>query len=66
MQQEANESTPKPPGGVVFWNKGSLDFNLSSAGLVVAGMTNSASDLTAYIAKLQALVPLLPEGDTEH
>jgi hypothetical protein len=66
VQQEANESNPKSPGGVVFWNKGSLDFNLSSAGLVVAGMTNSASDLKAYIAKLQALVTLLPEGDTEH
>ena len=50
----------KPAGDAVFWNKGSLDFNLSSNGLVIAGMTNSASELEAYIVKLQALVALLP------
>ncbi|BBC72540.1 hypothetical protein AEB_P1672 [Altererythrobacter sp. B11] len=48
-------------GAAVFWNKGDLDFNLSSAGLAVTGATNSASELTAFIAKLEALVALLPE-----
>jgi hypothetical protein len=53
-------------GAAVFWNKGDLDFNLSSAGLALTGMTNSASDLKAYIAKLEALVALLPDDKTEH
>lgn len=53
-------SPTKSSGDVIFWNKGSLDFNLSSSGLVIAGMTNSAAELEAYIVKLQALVALLP------
>jgi hypothetical protein len=54
----------KPSTDAIFWNKGSLDFNLSSSGLIVAGMTNSASELEAYIVKLQALVSLLPKGNS--
>lgn len=50
----------------IFWNKGALDFSLSSAGLIVAGATNSATDLKAYISKLETLVALLPDNGTEH
>lgn len=42
---------------------GPLDFNLSSAGLSVSGMTNSASELKAYIARLQLFVGLLPDQE---
>ena len=50
----------------IFWNKGSLDFNLSSSGLAVAGKTNSASELKEFIMKLQTLAALLPDdGEQE-
>lgn len=52
---------PTPQGGVTFWHKGPLDFNLSSSGLAVVGKTNSAQELKAFIQKLQALASLLPE-----
>lgn len=52
-------------GGDIFWNKGPLDFNLSSTGLVVVGKTNSATELKAYIEKLKVLVALLPENDND-
>ena len=48
----------------IFWNKGCLDFNLSSSGLAVAGKTNSAGELRAFIEKLKALAALLPENDS--
>lgn len=65
---EQNKVTPDKSaiGAAIFWNKGELDFNLSSAGLAVTGATNSASELKAYIAKLEALVALLPDDHTEH
>lgn len=75
MQEQTSMHTPpdqaRPPEApqqtdAIFWNKGALDFNLSSTGLAVAGKTNSASELKAYIAKLQALLPLLPDEETEH
>ena len=47
-------------------NDGPLDFNLSSAGLSVSGMTNSASELKAYIARLQLFVGLLPDQEATH
>lgn len=56
---------PGQGGGEIFWNKGPLDFNLSSTGLVVVGKTNSASELKAYIEKLKVLVALLPENDND-
>jgi|GEM_PF-3280542 len=49
----------------LFWNKGLLDFNLSSSGLVVTGKTNSAKELKAFAAKLQTLADLLPEDGGE-
>jgi hypothetical protein len=65
MQSTTQSLAPeKPSGNAIFWNKGSLDFNLSSSGLVIAGMTNSASELESYIVKLQALVALLPDGNS--
>lgn len=71
QEQEAMEQIKGVPdkgaiGAAVFWNKGELDFNLSSAGLALTGATNSASELKAYIGKLQALVALLPDDQTEH
>jgi len=54
--------TPKGQGmDSLFWNKGPLDFNLSSAGLILVGKTNSAKELNAFIEKLKALTVLLPE-----
>ncbi|UYH54299.1 hypothetical protein N6L26_09565 [Qipengyuania sp. SS22] len=50
-------------GAAVFWNKDDLDFNLSSAGLAVTGATNSASELKAFIQKLEALAILLPDDE---
>lgn len=47
-------------------NDGPLDFNLSSAGLSVSGMTNSASELKAYIARLGLFVTLLPDQESSH
>ena len=44
-------------------NDGPLDYNLSSAGLAVSGMTNSASELKDYIARLQSFIPLLPDQE---
>ncbi len=49
----------------IFWNKAPLDFNLSSSGLAVAGKTNSAKELKAFIAKLETLAALLPEEGGE-
>lgn len=49
----------------LFWNKGPLDFNLSSAGLIVVGKTNSAQELNAFIEKLKALTILLPDTPKE-
>lgn len=60
-------AAPQPQGSTgqstdqIFWNKGPLDFNLSSSGLAVVGKTNSASELKAFIEKLKALAVLLPE-----
>lgn len=56
-------SVPAQGTDAIFWNKGRLDFNLSSSGLAVAGKTNSASELKAFIEKLKALEALLPEND---
>jgi hypothetical protein len=65
MQFTTHSLAPeKPSGDAIFWKKGSLDFNLSSSGLVIAGMTNSASELESYIVRLQALVALLPDGNS--
>ena len=62
------EKTPAPLGESErsVWSAKALDFSLSSSGLSVAGATNSAADLKSYIAKLEALVALLPDGETEH
>lgn len=61
----ARQETPAPPQGIdnAFWNKGRLDFNLTSSGLAVTGKTNSAHELKAFIEKLKALAVLLPEND---
>ena len=37
-----------------------LDFNLSTNGVAVIGGTNSASELRAFIQKLEAIAALLP------
>mgnify|MGYP003517231215 FL=1 len=37
-----------------------LDFNLSPKGVAVIGGTNSASELRAFIQKLEAIAALLP------
>ena len=50
-------------GGVTFWNKGPLEFNLSSTGLALSGATNSASALRTFISKLEALAALLPDRE---
>ena len=59
------QERPDPTQGIdsTFWNKGQLDFNLTSSGLAVAGRTNSASELKAFIEKLKTLAALLPEND---
>jgi len=64
--QHGEQKSPATGVDTSFWNHGELDFSLSSAGLTVAGKTNSASDLHAFIKKLEALAALLPEGKTEH
>ena len=57
---------PKDQGvDAIFWNKGALDFNLTSSGLAVVGKTNSASELRAFIEKLKALAVLLPDENTD-
>lgn len=56
--QSKNEGTIR---GAIFGNEGPLDFNLSSTGLGVAGATTSAAELKAFIAKLEALITLLPD-----
>lgn len=48
-------------GGLKMFQKGPLDFNLSSTGLRLTGSTNSSSELKAFIDKLTALAVLLPE-----
>nr|WP_137676194.1 hypothetical protein [Parerythrobacter lutipelagi] len=50
-----------PPAGGQLAGETNLDFNLSSSGLVLAGGTNSATELQAFIKKLEALVLLLPD-----
>ncbi len=64
---ETTIARPPSPKGVdaIFWNKGALDFNLTTSGLAVAGATNSAPELRAYIAKLNALLALLPEKESD-
>lgn len=64
--QEPASKDKSAIGSAIFWNKGELDFNLSSAGLAVTGATNSATELKAFIAKLQALVALLPDLKNEN
>jgi len=64
--QESASKEKSTIGSTIFWSKGELDFNLSSAGLAVTGATNSATELKAFIAKLQALVVLLPDLENEH
>jgi hypothetical protein len=75
--EQATEQPPagtqKPgvkPGGVRFVSNGPLDFNYSSSGLELLGRTNSASELNAFIAKLQLLATMLPDETptegTEH
>lgn len=69
VEQPVIPHSPAKPVAVdpLFWNKSPIDYNLSSAGLVVTGMTNSAKELRAYIAKLTALAALLPDEEpTEH
>jgi hypothetical protein len=64
-------AAPQPPSSAgqgidqIFWNKGPLDFNLSSSGLAVVGKTNSAGELKAFIEKLKALTVLLPDKPQE-
>lgn len=69
IQEEKVVATAAPPApsqgqGIdpLFWNKGALDYNLSSSGLVLVGKTNSASELRAFIEKLKALTVLLPDA----
>lgn len=64
--QEPASKDKSAIGSAIFWNKGELDFNLSSAGLAVTGATNSATELKAFIAKLQTLVALLPDLENEN
>ena len=45
----------------VSFEDGPLDFNFSTAGLRLTGMTTSPAELKAFIAKLTALAVLLPE-----
>jgi hypothetical protein len=56
---------PGVPGGVGFlFRDRPLEFSLTSKGLAVTGGTNSASDLAAFIKKLEALAVLLPDDYT--
>ena len=66
MEPEKENKDKAGIGAAVFWNKDELDFNLSSAGLAVTGATNSASELRAFLVKLEALAALLPDEETEH
>lgn len=48
-------------GKVTFADTGPLDYNLSTGGLRLTGMTNSATELKEFIAKLTLLAGLLPD-----
>jgi hypothetical protein len=61
-RQEAKPSGGQG-GGEIFWNRGPLDYSLSSSGLVVVGKTNSARELREYIEKLNVLAGILPDED---
>jgi hypothetical protein len=47
------------------YEDGPLDFNFSTAGLRLTGMTSSPAELKAFIAKLTALAVLLPEDEDD-
>ena len=66
VEKPVGDAAPIGDGQAIFWNKGALDYNLSTSGLVVAGATNSAPELRAYIAKLNALLALLPEKEGDN
>ena len=51
----------RQPNPALFMAGGPLDFSLSSHGLAVVGKTNSATELKAFIGKLEALLVLLPD-----
>lgn len=62
IKEVVGSTAPRP-----IYRDQPLEFSLSSKGLAVTGGTNSASELQAFIAKLEALAALLPdEEDTEH
>lgn len=42
-----------------------LEFNLTSKGLALTGTTRSASELAAFIEKLESLAHLLPDAALE-
>lgn len=58
---------PSAAGGVKFlYRNQPLEFSLTSKGLAITGGTNSASELSLFIKKLEALAVLLPDDETEH
>ena len=61
MQVAPAPEAPQPKGTTTIFGAGPLDFNLSSSGLALTGKTNYASELRAFIDKLNALVGLLPD-----
>lgn len=52
---------PTPGHDSIFWNKGPLDYSLSTSGLAVAGKTTSARELNAFIERLKVLATLLSD-----
>lgn len=72
--EEKVQTVTQPPareassgGGVKFlFRDQPLEFSLTSKGLAITGGTNSASELTSFIKKLEALAVLLPDDATEH
>ena len=65
-QSSLRETTPQPAPPKALYRDQPLEFSLSSKGLAVTGGTNSASELHAFIKKLEALAALLPDDETEH
>ncbi len=61
--REPTAQAPKP-----IYRDQPLEFSLSTKGLALTGGTNSASELRAFLKKLEALAALLPEedNDTQH
>lgn len=61
---EREKEKPARTKGAVF-EDGPLDFNFSTAGLRLTGMTSSSAELKTFIAKLTALAVLLPEDEED-